>query len=170
MSQGIQIFPHPAVNRPVPPFHRETGLHNISVLKHIVGDQKPSRLQKPQHIRKEMNVLPFRRVHKNKIKASLKLFQYLRRVSLQKGDLGLPACSAEIFLCHRNPFFIFLNGRKSHVCRPVLTHQKRRKAYGCSYLQNRFRLFHCKQRFQKALHLLAYDRHAGLLRFFFYLI
>src|SRR5699024_10061289 len=67
----IQILPHTLIDRPVPALHRKVRLNQISVLKHVIGDQHASRGKQAHHFGEKMNILSLRGVHENKIERPL---------------------------------------------------------------------------------------------------
>ena len=73
MGQGVQILPHARVDRTVPALHSKSGLNDISVLQHIIGNQNTVCRQQPKNIRQSVDILALGRIHEDKIKRTFKL-------------------------------------------------------------------------------------------------
>ena len=122
--QFIEIFPHPGVDRTIPPLHRKPGFDHIPVLHYIIRHQTSARRKQTHDLRQEVDILSFRRIHKDKIIGPFKRLQHLSGIALDQGDPVLFSGTPEIIPRNRDPLPVVFDGSDPASGRDIFAHQQ----------------------------------------------
>ena len=149
VRQLIEIIPHPFVNCPFPALKRKMRVQNCHILQDIVGYQNTSCSKKRCCIRQIAYVLPFRRIHEDKIVLLPLLYKGMEHVldiPVNRMNPVFPWRSIDICTCLAITTVIFfhrINPGSAHLGQ--LCHQHGRVTHRCTGFKDRHRLHEFKK-------------------------